>query len=71
MPLAGGAWADVPAPLPPALDWTPALVSVLSEADPVCAGLYQMDAYYSSQELCPSQLPAQEVRRRILEDAEG
>ncbi|HAZ07008.1 MAG TPA: hypothetical protein DCZ01_00475 [Elusimicrobia bacterium] len=39
--------------------------------DPVCAGLYQMDAYYSSQELCPSQLPAQEVRRRILEDAEG
>lgn len=33
MPLAGGAWAHVPAPLPPALDWTPALVAALSEAD--------------------------------------
>lgn len=31
----------------------------------VCAGLYQMDTHYSSQELCPSALPAQEVRRRI------
>jgi len=33
VPLAGGAWAHVPAPLPPALDWTPALVAALSEAD--------------------------------------
>ena len=33
VPLAGGAWAHVPAPLPPALDWTPALVTALSEAD--------------------------------------
>ena len=33
VPLVGGAWAHVPAPLPPALDWTPALVAALSEAD--------------------------------------
>jgi len=33
VPLAGGAWAHVPAPLPPVLDWTPALVAALSEAD--------------------------------------
>jgi Fic family protein len=33
VPLAGGAWAHVPAPLPPALEWTPALVKALSDAD--------------------------------------
>ena len=33
VPLAGGAWAHVPAPLPPALDWTPGLIAALSEAD--------------------------------------
>jgi len=33
VPLAGGAWAHVPAPLPPTLEWTPALVAALSEAD--------------------------------------
>ena len=29
----GGYWAFVPYPLPPAIQWTPDLVAVLSEAD--------------------------------------
>jgi Fic family protein len=31
--IAENAWAHVPAPLPPAIDWTPDLVAALSEAD--------------------------------------
>ncbi|MBI4677500.1 MAG: radical SAM protein [Elusimicrobia bacterium] len=39
--------------------------------DPVCAGLYQMDVYYSSNELCPSFLSPEEVRRRVVEDRDN
>ncbi len=35
---------------------------------PLCAGLYQMDRYYSSGELCPVFSSPQEVARRILEE---
>lgn len=37
--------------------------------DPLCAGLYQMDVYYSSAELCPVFVDAKDVARRVLEDA--
>jgi hypothetical protein len=37
--LQGGYSAFVPAPLPPALDWTPRLIRVLSEADRVIGRL--------------------------------
>ena len=39
--------------------------------EPVCAGLYQMDVYYSSAELCPSFSSAAEVRRAVLQDSDG
>ena len=39
--------------------------------DPVCAGLYEMDVYYSSAELCPSFLSPKEVARRVLEDRDA
>ncbi|MBI5622558.1 MAG: radical SAM protein [Elusimicrobia bacterium] len=39
--------------------------------EPVCAGLYQLDVYYSAAELCPSFLSPDAVRRSILEDEEG
>ncbi len=34
----------------------------------ICAGLYQMDVYYSSDELCPLFVDAGEVSRRVLEN---
>ncbi len=34
--------------------------------NPICAGLYQMDVYYSSEELCPVFVSREEVIRRIL-----
>ncbi|MBI4678958.1 MAG: radical SAM protein [Elusimicrobia bacterium] len=36
--------------------------------DPLCAGLYQLDVYYSSRELCPLFTDPAEVIRRVLED---
>lgn len=41
----------------------------LCPANPICAGLYQMDVYYSSKELCPVFLDPAEVARRVREDA--
>ena len=41
----------------------------LCPVNSVCAGLYQMDAYYSSKELCPVFLDPAEVARRVREDA--
>lgn len=35
----------------------------------ICAGLYQMDVYYSSQELCPVLTPAQAVIDKVLGEA--
>lgn len=37
--------------------------------DPICAGLYQMDVYYSSAELCPVFVDPKDVARRVLEEA--
>ena len=34
--------------------------------DPICAGLYEMDTYYSSEELYPVFLDPEEVRRKVL-----
>ncbi|MBI5489742.1 MAG: radical SAM protein [Deltaproteobacteria bacterium] len=35
-------------------------------ADPVCAGLYSMDEFYSSSELYPLFVDPEEIRRRVL-----
>lgn len=35
---------------------------------PLCAGLYQMDRYYSSRELCPLFVDPEPIIRRVLED---
>lgn len=35
----------------------------------ICAGLYQMDVYYSSEELCPVLTPAQAVIDKVLGEA--
>ncbi len=37
--------------------------------EPLCAGLYQMDVYYDSSELCPVFTDPEEVSRRVQEDA--
>lgn len=34
--------------------------------DKICAGLYQMDVYYFSRELCPVRIPAQTVVDKVL-----
>jgi len=34
----------------------------------ICAGLYQMDVYYASSELCPVLTPLKEVERLVRED---
>lgn len=39
--------------------------------DPICAGLYEMDTYYSSAELAPVFLDPEPIRRRILRLDEG
>ncbi len=39
--------------------------------DPICAGLYQMDIHYSSEELCPMLTSPEDVARRVLEDEDG
>lgn len=40
-------------------------------ATSVCAGLYQMDVYYSGKELCPIFVDPQDVARRVREDKDG
>ncbi|MDD5303251.1 MAG: radical SAM protein [Elusimicrobia bacterium] len=35
----------------------------------ICAGLYQMDVYYSSSELCPILTPAQAIIAKVKEEA--
>lgn len=37
--------------------------------EPVCAGLYQLDVYYSSKELCPRFDDPREVARLVLEES--
>ena len=38
-------------------------------ASPVCAGLYEMDRFYSSDELCPIFIDPEEIARRVREPA--
>lgn len=37
--------------------------------EPICAGLYQMDVYYSSSELCPILTPAQAIVDKVRAEA--